>query len=67
MKETKEGREAAAAGVRTRQRYNKRGESTAGDREGKWDVTEAVGNAKVRTLCVGECSLGCLPGSRWAS
>lgn len=43
------------------------GESTAGDREGKWEVTEAVGNAKVRTLCVGESSLGCLLGSRWAS
>lgn len=53
--------------VPERQRYNKGGESTAGDREGKWEVTEAVGNAKVRTLCVGECSLGCLLGSRWAS
>lgn len=50
-----------------RQRRKRGGERTAGDREAKWEVTEAVGNAKVRTLCVGERSLGCLPGSRWAS
>lgn len=24
-------------------------------------------NVEFRTLCVGGCSLGCLPGSRWAS
>lgn len=45
----------------------KRGERTAVVRGGEWEVTEAVGNAKVRTLCVGERRLGCLPGSRWAS
>lgn len=48
-------REARLLLVSELQRYNKGGESTAVDREGKWEVTEAVEHAKVRTLCVGEC------------